>query len=147
MFQDYVASCVIRAARELFGRLPFDKVLVTACLPTSDLTATELAASRPVLSVIFPRGAFSALPFDSLDPSDTVETFPHRGDVKASRKTGEFIPIVPLTRDDLSESSPELKTLEEMLAIAREHRTDLEEKLLGLTRNTTATANTPQEEE
>ena len=146
MCQDYVASCVIRAARELFGLLPFDKVLVTASLPTTEFAAKDAVGSRPVLSVIFPRGTFSALPFDTLDPSDTVELFPHRGDVKASRKTAEFTAILPLTRDDLPRSAAELVTLEAVVAAARNHCIIIEDELRALA-PTARDVESPMEEE
>jgi hypothetical protein len=147
MFQDYVASCVIRASRELFGLLPFDTVLVTAFVPAPEPTRMQLEDGRPVLSVIFPRDAFSVLPFDSLDPSDTVEAFTHRGEVKVSRKTGEFVPVVPFTRGDLSDSSLRTATLEETIDAARALRERLEEQLAGLTEDATATNSPASEEE
>jgi len=147
MFQDYVASCVIRAARELFGLLPFDTVLVTAFVSASDREAAEPQGTRAVLSVIFPRAGFSVLPFNSLDPSDTVEAFVHRGEVKASRKTGEFVAIVPLTRGDLPASSADTTTLEDVVAKARGHRQRLEDELATIAKNDTAMTSAGAEEE
>jgi len=146
MFQDYVASCVIRVARELFGLLPFDTVLVTASVLLSDSASPAQADAQPVLSVIFPRDLFSRLPFDSLDPSDTVESFTHNGEVKVSRKTGEFMPIVPLTRADLPRST-DMTSLFDTVATARTRREHLEEMIGGLTRTTVAESRSVEEEE
>ena len=38
----------------------------------------------------------NSIDFTSADASDTVETFPHSGSVKASRSTGEFIEVKPM---------------------------------------------------
>jgi hypothetical protein len=136
LFQDYVGSCVIRAAREVFGLLPFDYAVVTASVPTLAGDTSTSTGETPVLSAAFSREAFMALPFDSLDPSDTVETFPHRGDVKTSRKTGEFVAVVPLSIQDLPRTSRETATLEEMLAAGRALREAIEAKRALLTPRT-----------
>jgi hypothetical protein len=54
-----------------------------------------------VLSVGFNRADFSQLALDVEDPSDAIDGFVHRGDAKASRKTGAFVTVEPLGIDDL----------------------------------------------
>jgi hypothetical protein len=52
------------------------------------------------------RTALARLDFERLDPSDAVEGFLHRGDFKASRKTGAFAPIAPLTPAQIEQITP-----------------------------------------
>lgn len=90
LYQDYVCGCVLRVAREAFATLPLSHILITAF-------AGSEGPQVPVLSAIFPRSSFEALDFDTIDASDTVERFEHRGDFKVSRKSGAFQQIIPLT--------------------------------------------------
>lgn len=105
IYQDYVCGCVLRLAREVFALLPVETVLVTATVDGID-ARTGCAAELPVLSVAIPRAVAARLDFERLDPSDSLENFLHRGDVLASRKTGEFEPIVPLTPADVTPPQP-----------------------------------------
>lgn len=100
IYQDYVCGCVLRVAREVFAVLPVEMVLITALADMIDSSADQIIA-QPVLSVAMPRTAIGELDFEHLDPSDSMENFLHRGDAKASRKSGEFECITPLTSDDL----------------------------------------------
>lgn len=106
IYQDYVCSCVLRVAREMFALLPVEKILVTASVKGVD-ARTGKNAELPVLSVAFDRETIEHLDFNRLDPSDSMENFPHRGDVIASRKSGEFMPIVPLAAADLTPATLE----------------------------------------
>jgi hypothetical protein len=101
IYQDYVCGSVLRTASEMFGFLPVEVVLVTASVGFLD-PATGQFGVRPVLSVGFDRAAFSQVALDKVDPSDAIEGFVHRGDAKASRKTGTFVPVVPLHLEDLA---------------------------------------------
>lgn len=101
IYQDYVCGCVLRAARDMFGFLPVETILVTASVGFVD-PATGQFGVRPVLSVAFTRDAFMQLALERVDPSDAIEGFIHRGDAKVSRKTGFFVPIEPLGVADLT---------------------------------------------
>lgn len=100
IYQDYVCASVIRVARELFALLPLQTVLITT---TSDLldTKTGKQKEQPFLSVAITRSACRELNFEKLDPSDTIQSMHHRGDLKLSRKNGGFETIDPLTSADL----------------------------------------------
>jgi hypothetical protein len=100
IYQDYVCGCMLRTASEMFGFLPVDTVLVTASVGFIDL-ATGQFGVRPVLSVGFTRPALSDLALDNVDSSDAIEGFVHRGDAKASRKTGAFVPVEPLRLEEI----------------------------------------------
>lgn len=102
VLQDHVCGCVLRVARELFALLPIENVLITASAETLD-TRTGRTELRPILSVLVPRRSLDTFNFEKLDPSDSIMGLTHRGDLKASRKTGEFDTVVPFTPTDLSE--------------------------------------------
>ncbi|MBK8477272.1 MAG: hypothetical protein IPL39_13530 [Opitutaceae bacterium] len=100
IYQDYLCGCVLRLAREVFALLPIDTVLISAKASYSD-SATGSEIPEPVLSVALDRSGMNRLDFARLDPSDTIETFPHRCDFRASRKSGAFQPVDPLCASDL----------------------------------------------
>lgn len=66
LLQDYICSCAIRVARDMFALLPISRVIVHA----SDDGAT-------VLSVIFERKVFLKTKFQGSDASDLVNKFKH----------------------------------------------------------------------
>ena len=105
IYQDYVCGCVLRVAREIFALLPVEMVLVTASVDMVD-SRSGRAKAQPVLSVAIDCAKTRRLVFEHLDPSDTIETLLHRGDAKASRKSGEFEIITPLTPADLPRGEP-----------------------------------------
>lgn len=87
--QDYVCSCAIRLARELFALLPIEYVIVHA---TDEIlnTATGNMSNETILSVKFPRSKFANINFDKIDASDFIETFGHNMSFK---KTVGFKPV------------------------------------------------------
>ena len=122
IYQDYVCSCVLRVAREVFAVLPIDLVIVTAAVVVKR-DAVSVGVETPVLSAAMPRAALDALDFDVLDPSDAIDGFLHRGDVMASRKSGEFVAVVPLRPKDAAPLAPsEEPSMEELLTQVREMR-------------------------
>ena len=131
IYQDYVCSCVLRVGREALALLPIDGIIVTATVTSSQ--CTQVTQSEPkdvcILSVAMTREALAALNFEHLDPSDTVENLPHRGDVLASKKSGEFTPIVPLRPDEFPVGSPSSLDIESLWASLRELRTRFQTRL------------------
>ncbi len=83
--QDYVCSCTIRLARELFAALPVEYVTVHAVDTMLD-TATGHNKEITILSVTFDRNSFLDINFERTDPSDLVEAFPHN--MKFAKTTG-----------------------------------------------------------
>jgi len=75
--QDYVCSCAIRLAREIFALLPVRTVIVHADDTVLD-TSTGRDQTKTILSVRFCRDGFKDINFDRIDPSDFIETFEHR---------------------------------------------------------------------
>ena len=131
IYQDYVCSCMLRVAREVFALLPVETLLLTASTLVFD-SATGHTAEKPVLSSAITRQALSRLNFEQLDPSDAVEGFVHRGDFKASRKTGAFVPISPLTPADISGGSVEQMGLGDLLCGTERFRQELSSALAKL---------------
>lgn len=74
--QDYVCSCAIRIARDMFSLLPLDKVIVHAVDTMLD-TTTGHSEDITVLSVIFEKEKFKSLNFEFIDPSDCLSNFEH----------------------------------------------------------------------
>jgi hypothetical protein len=124
IYQDYVCGCVLRLGREMFALLPVDTVILTATVDGVD-TRTGHATELPVLSFAVDRSEIEHLHFERLDPSDTVESFQHRGDVMTSRKSGEFIPIVPLSPADIAPPPPETMDFTSLLARVKQFRVEL----------------------
>lgn len=128
VYQDYVCGCVLRVAREVFAFLPVQTLLVTALADLFD-TGTGETAEQPVLSVSIPRAEVEKLNFDRLDPSDAIEKFVHRGDFKATRKSGAFQPITPLTPAEIAPEPVEKMGLDDLLSNVRRLRAELQEEI------------------
>lgn len=87
--QDYVCSCAVRLAREIFAVLPVGGVIVHAVDTVLD-TATGNDAEETILSVLFEREKFEQANFDRIDPSDFVNSF--TCNMKFTKTTG-FKPV------------------------------------------------------
>ncbi len=124
IYQDYLCACVLRTAREVFALLPVQTLIITATAETLD-TATGKTIEQPVLSVALPRSALDDMDFERLDPSDSLEKFLHRGDLKLSRKSESFASVTPLTLQDLPDNTPEDIPLRTLLEKARYLRKEL----------------------
>ncbi len=95
-YQDYVCGCVLRVARELFALLPVETLLAHAAVPALD-RSSGLDREMKILSVVLERMKLAVFNFDRLDPSDTLESFTHRGSAKLTRGSMEFQEIIPLS--------------------------------------------------
>ena len=89
LHQDYVCSCVLRVAREIFSLLPDDIVIVTALDKTLDKTTGHLI-ELPILSVAISRSTLASLNLDLIDPSESMHNFIHNMSFK---KTIGFSPV------------------------------------------------------
>ena len=86
IYQDYVCSCVLRVANEIFSGIPDEKVIVTAMDEILNTTTGHLEKS-PILSVCVSRNTLRKLNLDSIDPSDSMRNFAHNMSFK---KTSGF---------------------------------------------------------
>lgn len=80
LVQDYVCSVCIRIARDTFALLPIEKVFVHA-----------VVNNETVVSVVFERQQFMSVKFAYADPSQLLQSFPHR--MSFSKKKG-LSPVV-----------------------------------------------------
>lgn len=87
--QDYVCSCAVRLAREMFAAIPVEEVVVHAVDTMLD-TATGHDREVTVLSVKFDRNSFLDINFERADPSDLVSAFQHN---MKFVKTAGFKPV------------------------------------------------------
>jgi len=155
IYLDYLCGCVLRVAREVFALLPVDTVLVTAAADSVDSRMSQMVAlirlickryhladsldsctvqtvEQPVLSVALPRAVVALLKFDQIVPSDAIEHFQHRAEFKASRKTEAFQPIIPLTPEDIAETSGQVLSFQNLLTSVQKMREELKSKISEL---------------
>lgn len=72
--QDYICSCIIRVARDMFALLPIEYVAINA-LDERLNTATGLIEKQVILSVIIDKSGLNRLNMDYIDPSDSMQNF------------------------------------------------------------------------
>src|ERR1035437_6899626 len=123
---------MLRVAREVFAMLPVEMVLVTA---SADLLDSRIGhtSAQPVLSAAMPRANIAKLNFEQLDSTEALDNFRHRGDFKATRKSGVFQPITPLTPADIAQNSIDNLGFHDLLANIQKMREELKSKIAELT--------------
>jgi hypothetical protein len=124
VYQDHICSAILRVAREFFSVLPITHILITCRVPVGD-GDSDAEQMVPVYSLLMDRSQVEILHYQSLDPSDAVESFQHRGDFKASRQAGAFQSIAPFTFAYLPQSQQQDGTLAGLRAKAAELRNEL----------------------
>lgn len=72
--QDYVCSCTLRIARDMFALLPLDYVVVNALEKRLD-TSIGKRENEVILSVKIDRETLESLNMNLIDPSDSMENF------------------------------------------------------------------------
>lgn len=84
IYQDYVCSCALRVANELFSILPESMVIVTA---VDELLNTKSGhiEKLPILSVAIPRKTLVSLNMNNIDPSDSMNNFIHNMSFKKTK--------------------------------------------------------------
>ncbi len=92
LYQDYVCSCALRVARELFALLPIEIVFVSAMSELVN-TQTGYKEQATILSVAIPKATLERLNFETIDCSDALRNFVHR---MSFNKLKGFNPITPL---------------------------------------------------
>lgn len=89
LHQDYVCSVVLRIAREFFGLLPVNEIIITGIDDLLNKTTGHMEEC-PILSVLVVRATLDKLNFQKLDPSDAMASFLHHMSFK---KTTGFCAI------------------------------------------------------
>ncbi len=96
IYQDYVCSCVLRVANELFSILPDEMVFITAVDKLLNSKTGHIEES-PILSVAVARDTLQSLNMDYIDPSDSMSNFVHN---MSFMKTKGFEAVEYLTPDN-----------------------------------------------
>ena len=76
IYQDYVCSCILRIANELFSTIPDQLVLVTAVDELLNSKTGHLEEA-PILSAAISRSTINSLNLEKIDPSDSMSNFIH----------------------------------------------------------------------
>ncbi|MCQ6276231.1 DUF4236 domain-containing protein [Bacillus sp. V3B] len=76
LLQNYVCSCILRIARDLFALLPLQTVVIHAFDEQLN-TATGHEERLLILSVKIDRDILEGLNFENIDCSDSMNNFPH----------------------------------------------------------------------
>jgi hypothetical protein len=92
LYQDYISSCVLRIARDMFALLPVSLVNVHAYEDRLN-TATGYQERVAILSVKYDRMTLNLLNLTNLDPSDALTNFNYQ--MKFKKTQGfEEVPLV-----------------------------------------------------
>lgn len=89
IYQDYVCSCALRVANELFAILPENLVVITAVDELLNSKTGHLE-KLPILSVAIPRKTLEKMNLQLIDPSDAMQNFLHE---MSFMKTQGFRPV------------------------------------------------------
>ncbi|WCN37581.1 DUF4236 domain-containing protein [Aneurinibacillus uraniidurans] len=89
IYQDYVCSCLLRVAREMFAILPLEEVYIHAVGESLD-SATGHEKQEVILSTCITRSILESLNLDSIDCSDAMSNFKHN---MKFAKTKGFQPV------------------------------------------------------
>lgn len=84
LFQDYICSCIIRVAREIFALIPVDMVIIHANAQLLN-SSTGYMEDTTIVSAALPRATMANLNFDMLDPSDSMDNFIHNMNFKKQK--------------------------------------------------------------
>ena len=74
LYQDYICSCVLRVAREIFAYLPLKMVAIHAMAELVNSSTGHLERTT-IFSAVLPPETIEKLNFDTLDPSDSMKNF------------------------------------------------------------------------
>lgn len=76
LYQDYICSCILRIARDIFALLPL-KQLAIHVMDEQLNTATGYQGEICILSVNIDQATFNRLLLNNVDPSDAINNFQH----------------------------------------------------------------------
>jgi hypothetical protein len=81
LYQDYICSCVLRVAREVFAYIPLKYVRINAMGNILNSQSGHLE-KKPILSVIILPETINLMNLKTIDPSDSMNNFVHNMDFK-----------------------------------------------------------------
>lgn len=131
LYQDHICSCLIRVVRESFALLPVRTILVHGVLDSATGDQGSNRSKSTVLSAVVHREGVNSWDVDNLDPSDTLEACQHRGDFKAGRRSGAFVPIAPMGADEVTGTNRPAADLSRLLEQVRQLNHELVELVRG----------------
>ena len=99
LYQDYVCSCVLRVAREIFSFLPLKHIFVNVESELLNPVNGHLE-QQIILSVNIPKPTLDKMNFETIDPSDSMKNFVHH--MKFS-KTAGFSVISQVVATDIKQ--------------------------------------------
>lgn len=94
LMQDYVCSCAIRIARDMFALLPLHTVVIHAVDHIID-SQTGHHEDSTILSIVLERDVLNSLNFSNIDPSEAMNNF--RYNMKFLKTSG-FKPVERITK-------------------------------------------------
>lgn len=94
IYQDYVCSCILRIANELFSTVPDRLVIVTAVDKLLNTKTGHLEVA-PILSAAISRDTINGLNLENIDPSDSMNNFVHNMSFKSTKGFGEVDRLNP----------------------------------------------------
>ena len=107
IMQDYVCSCALRIARDMFAVLPVGAVLIHAKDSLID-TSVGNSVKQDILSVLITRDKTKEINFDQVDPSDAMVNFTHN---MKFLKTKGFQPITRIKVDSITDTQTGIEQL------------------------------------
>lgn len=98
LYQNYICSCALRIAREIFALLPHLNTVLINVMKKLVNTKTGHLEESPVLSVYVPRETLNKLNFERIDPVNAMANFIHNMNFK---KTTGFAAIEKIQMDKI----------------------------------------------
>ncbi|WP_281559829.1 hypothetical protein [Thalassomonas sp. RHCl1] len=92
IYQDYVCSCTLRIANEIFSVIP-DKVVAVTAVDELLNSKTGHLEESPILSAVISCSTLESLNLETIDPSDSMSNFIHNMSFKKT-KGFEAVPRV-----------------------------------------------------
>ena len=74
LYQDYVCSCILRVAREIFALVPLELIIITAKDEILNKSTGHLEL-QAILSIAISNSSLNTLNMKRIDPSDSMDNF------------------------------------------------------------------------
>lgn len=94
---DHVSSCIIKIAKDVFGLLPINSILISVT-DRIIIDESDHTEDKAIISVFIPKQTLRTIELSNIQPSESIKHFKHSIDYK---KTKGFNVIQPLTYSQL----------------------------------------------
>jgi len=105
IYQDYVCSCILRIAKDTFGLLPIDKVIINAKQNKVNSTTGQYQDDI-IISTLIERPKLDSLNFDLIDPSNSMKNFITEMNFKPDIGFCPVTPVIINNPDEPTELQP-----------------------------------------